>query len=181
MMDALAQADGCCCCSRFDPHRTYQLATIHEELFDAAVARSGTQSVEAAERALSRRWPSDREARGLLELRSSPDQRGSLTALCSVKDGRLTLRVESRIGAGIHNDSALQTQVSVSLIKGTIVPKFTRVFILSSTVCHDDDIYCTAADQTARNKWVAVFRRCGVSIFAESEPGRRHLVEAGFS
>ena len=165
-----------------DLHQTYQMPTIHEEGMDSIMesdAASLSRSVPQDHFVVRpREWPEHREAWGLLRLRSSLNQVQTLNALCSVKHGRLTLRVESSLDAGICEDS-LVTSLSVSNVELTILPEFKDLFVLSSTFLHNDDIYCTAADQTSRNKWVAVFRRCGIIIFAGTQTGRR-LVEPGF-
>ena len=138
-----------------DLHQTYKMPTIDEEGMDSIMdsdAASRPRSVPQDHFVVrSREWPEHREAWGLLRLRSSLNQVQTLNALCSVKHGRLTLRVESSLDAGICEDSPV-TSLSVSNVELTILPEFKDLFVLSSTFLHNDDIYCTTADQTARNK-----------------------------
>ena len=121
--------------------------------------------------ALSRVWPAHCEVRGFLHLRSSLDQDQSLKALCIItKDGRLSIQVEANTGAGIQSDSFLVV-ISIRHIEVTLRPEMCDMFIFSSTILQNDYVFCNTEDQVARNKWVAVFRRLGVRIFGEFEPG----------
>jgi hypothetical protein len=124
--------------------------------------------------ALSRVWAANREVRGLLQMRSSLDQDQSLKALCIIKDGKLSIQVEASAGEGIQSDSFL-VDISIRHVEVTLRPKMCNMFIFSSTILQNDYVFCNTEDQVARNKWVAVFRRLGVRIFGEFEPGQRTL------
>jgi hypothetical protein len=115
------------------------------------------------------RWPKRREVRGLLDVRAKPDQNAAARqAICSVQDGVLTLHV-ARPGNPIHGlaeTAGLLHAVRINLQHMTVIlkPGHTSMFEIACGGLEHTRVYCFAADQEHRNKWIAVFRRMGVSI-----------------
>jgi hypothetical protein len=115
------------------------------------------------------RWPKRREVRGLLDVRANPDQNAAARqAICSVQDGVLTLHV-ARPGNFIHElaeTAGLLPAVRINLqhMAVTLQPGHTSMFEIACGGLEHTRVYCFAADQERRNKWIAVFRRMGVSI-----------------
>lgn len=117
-------------------------------------------------RQTKRAWPENREVRGFLRVSTrAREEGGSLEALCSISRGTLTLGVEPSKGAGTGFDTVM-AQISVGKLSIKVFPGRFDMFRLG---CQDEecgDIYCFATDQTARNKWIAVFRRMNIAIQA---------------
>lgn len=115
-----------------------------------------------------RSWPLHREARGLLRLSASTrDESRSVMALCSIQHGTLTLSIQSSTGAGFDT---VMAKISVDRL---MVSVFHGRFNMLHVCCQGEeceDIYCFATDQTARNKWIAVFRRMNVFIQTPASP-----------
>ena len=111
-------------------------------------------------------WPTTREARGFLRVSASADERGlSMTTLCSIHLGTLTLRADLSPGGG----TGFGTIVAKADVDELIVCLFPGRFDMFR-ICRQgeerEEIYCFARDQTARNKWIAVFRRLNIAIQA---------------
>ena len=112
-------------------------------------------------------WPASREAFGRITLKGSEDPQAKGTrAVCRIRDGVLTLGIEQRSAAGERTEEVVAEVplevLAVGLRRG-------RANMLTLATVHKnkwfDEIYCFCDDATRRNKWVAVFRRMGVSIF----------------
>ena len=117
-------------------------------------------------------WPAHREASGFVDLGAHlGDEERRLAARCHVQHGVLTLW--SRTGA---DDNALPQEllrISSPYFKVLVVPGHYNVFVLfGQDGDRTEEVYCYTADQTARNKWIAVFRRQGVAIYWRRENGR---------
>jgi hypothetical protein len=107
-------------------------------------------------------WPEHREARGILRLSASANGGGgSIGVLCSILRGTLTLIIE---GAGSGPDTVLAKLSVYKLIVSVLPGRFDMFRLICDTQGVCDDIYCFARDQTARNKWIAVFRRLGIGF-----------------
>ena len=117
-------------------------------------------------------WPAHREASGFVDLGAHlGDEERRLAARCHVQHGVLTLW--SRTGA---DDNALPQEllrISSPYFKVLVVPGHYNVFVLfGQDGDRTEEVYCYTADQIARNKWIAVFRRQGVAIYRRCENGR---------
>jgi hypothetical protein len=110
------------------------------------------------ERPLSSDWPAHREARGELTLKATADHRRSLRAVCSIKNGVLTLTVEG--------SSAVVAEVPVAELAVGLQRGCNNMFMIATVYQSKmfDEIFCFADDQVKRNKWIAVFRRMGVPV-----------------
>ena len=114
-------------------------------------------------------WPAERIATGVLTIRPKPSLRGGLAMVIHVQHGVLTLRPKnSSEGFG-----AVQVSTDALLIK--VAPWHFDMFSLSCKIEEPSmsplhEVFCYAADQTARNKWLAVFRRMGITIIATRLP-----------
>ena len=92
--------------------------------------------------------------------------------LMHVQHGILTLKPDKTLYSVWPELESVKMSTDALLIK--IMPWHFDMFIVScktvepSSPC--DEVFCYAADQTARNKWLAVFRRMGVTIIATSLP-----------
>jgi hypothetical protein len=109
-------------------------------------------------------WPANREVRGEMTLRCSANHRRSMLAVCSVRDGVLTMNVRS---AG---NTAVVVEVPVVELAVGLQKESVEVFTVDTLPENrmydaDDEIYCFVDNQVKRNKWIAVFRRMGVPIF----------------
>ena len=89
--------------------------------------------------------------------------------LMTVQHGIVSLQPNER-------SSGLETvQISTNILLIRVVPWHFDMFTLSCKVEEPSkaplhEIFCYAADQTARNKWLAVFRRMVVTIVATNLP-----------
>jgi hypothetical protein len=141
------------------------------------VGREGESTAPTARPPMREAWPAEREARGLLTLRDSPDHSGSLRAMCLIQNGVLTfslapIPVSSRTrGAREANETKVVAQVPVKDLAVGLQRGRTNMFIVATRHQHKiyDEICCFADDQQKRNKWIAVFRRLGVDIHDWSE------------
>ena len=108
------------------------------------------------------RWPTHKDVCGDLSLKCSPDGRRAARAVCSVKDGVLSLAVPREGGSGSAVVQVPVTELAVGLRRSR-----TSMLILAK-LCENkvyDEVYCFADNHSERNKWTAVFRRMGVPIF----------------
>ena len=128
-------------------------------------------------------WPVDQEVRGRLTLKASADHKGSKRAMCNVRGGVLSLSVASVAtpASGGGSSTTVLTQVPVEELAVGLRRGRENMFTIATF--HRgrmyDEIYCFADDQVKRNKWIAVFRRMGVSIFDVTDgmdSAVRHLV-----
>ena len=118
----------------------------------------------AAERCNEARdWPADREVRGRLKLRASADHSNAMRAVCSIRNGVLSIRIawSTLVVAAVPVQ-----ELAVGLWRG-------RTDMFTVATLHKDrmydEIYCFAEDHIKHNKWIAVFRRMGVRVFDMSE------------
>ena len=119
-------------------------------------------------------------ARGMLTLGLHADQPSGATALCIVKNKVLMLVLKTAPKAfseetEIENNEKVLARIPVSSLQVTLSPGKTNLFQVN-TKGHDDGVFCFAKDQTDRNKWIAVFRRMEVAIFADLD-GHRQFVQ----
>jgi hypothetical protein len=114
-----------------------------------------------------RAWPEHREARGFLSLSHiAIEERGSRTALFSIHRRTLTVSMEARTGAREGVDMIV-AQASVDQLVITVFQGRFDMFRLCLKGEESENIYCFATDQTARNKWIAIFRRMSITIQAQ--------------
>ena len=133
---------------------------------------TSTTAMPATTPTNARPWPAHREACGYVELGAYLG-RGSrrLAAQCHVQGGVITLW--RRTGADAKDFQEELLRISSPHFIISVSPEHHNVFILSSQDGdRTEEVYCYTADQTARNKWIAVFRRQGVAIY-ESRPNGR--------
>ena len=91
-----------------------------------------------------------------------------MLALCSVVDGLLSFRVEENPGAGFY---VLMAEVAVAnMVVKVQAGKYTS-FSIDSSHLRADTVYCVADSEEKRNKWLAVFRRMGVPLWADYGDG----------
>ena len=127
------------------------------------------QTVTAA-----RPWPAEREARGILRVRHTVRTRvemSGLEVLCSIQHGMLKIRArtDTRGEEGFANEVVRMPMESVVI---SVLPGCVSMFALSSKDGNGtDEVYCYARDQTARNKWIAIFRRQGVALYMRRRNG----------
>ena len=127
------------------------------------------QTVTAA-----RPWPAEREARGILRVRHTVRTRvemSGLEVLCSIQHGMLKIRArtDTRGEEGFANEVVRMPMESVVI---SVLPGCVSMFALSSKDGNGtDEVYCYARDQTARNKWIAIFRRQGVAVYMRHRHG----------
>ena len=141
------------------------------------IGREGESTAPTARPPEREAWPAEREARGVLLLRDSPDHSRELRALCLIQKGVLTFSLapeplSSRTrGAREANETKVVAQVPARDLAVGLQRGRTNMFIVATR--HQDRIYdeicCFADDQPKRNKWIAVFRRLGVDIYDWSE------------
>jgi hypothetical protein len=109
-------------------------------------------------------WPADREARGEITLKASANHGGAIRAVCSVRDGVLTMSVRSAGNTAVVVEVPVG-ELAVGLQRES-VEMFTVATLPKNRMYDDhDEIYCFVDNQVKRNKWIAVFRRMGVPIF----------------
>ena len=114
-----------------------------------------------------RAWPAQREARGLLTIKASPNHSKGMRAECSVQNDVLSLSIAESSGTSSGTVVAVPIEeLAVGLQRGR-----TDMFIIATRNGDQlyDDISCFADDQEKRNKWIAVLRRMGVPIFDLSD------------
>jgi len=119
-----------------------------------------------------RAWPAQREARGLLTIKASPNHSKGMRAECSVQNDVLSLSIAESSGTSSGTVVAVPIEeLAVGLQRGR-----TDMFIIATRNGDQlyDDISCFADDQEKRNKWIAVLRRMGVPIFDLSD-GRNNV------
>ena len=152
-----------------------QIPDVYDEYVsctsDYAATSCSTIAMPATAPANARPWPAHREACGYVELGALLGGGARrLAARCHVQRGEITLW--RRTGADDKAFPQELLRISSPHFIVSVVPGHHNVFILSS---QDGDrmeeVYCYTADQTARNKWIAVFRRQGVAIYATRPNG----------
>ena len=115
-------------------------------------------------------WPAHKEVRGVLSLRLRPDQTEGLAALCSIKHDLFTICVESRKGSGFGHCNHLEglelAKIEITKLVLILRPEQKDGFSVGYEGHQEVEIFCQARDNTARNKWVSVFRRLGVLVCA---------------
>ena len=82
-----------------------------------------------------------------------------LEVLCSIQHGMLKIRArtDTRGEEGFANEVVRMPMESVVI---SVLPGCVSMFALSSKDGNGtEEVYCHARDQTARNKWIAIFRR----------------------
>ena len=130
-----------------------------------------TPDMQAAERP----WSEAREAHGYLKLSHTlchPVQEPCLHCLCSIQQGTLTIRIKAE--PGDQSFKKVMARVLVGDVVVSLVRGCQRTFVLSSRGSNGvDEVYCYTEDQTARNKWVGIFRRHGLAVYERHENGRR--------
>jgi hypothetical protein len=110
-------------------------------------------------------WPEYREARGFLRLSAGKlEKNNSILSLCSIRNGTLTLSVKPGTGDGTVDTIVAQTSLDELIV--SIFPGRFDMFRICRQGEEREEIYCFAMDQTARNKWIAVFRRMRIAIHA---------------
>ena len=137
-----------------------------------AATSCSTIAMPATAPANARPWPAHREACGYVELGAHLGGGARrLAARCHVQRGEITLW--RRTGADDKAFPQELLRISSPHFIVSVVPGHHNVFILSSQDGdRTEEVYCYTADQTARNKWIAVFRRQGVAIYARLPNGR---------
>jgi hypothetical protein len=121
-----------------------------------------------------RTWPAQREARGLLTIKASPNHGKSLRTECSLQHGLLMLSIAQALresSSGESSGSVVVATIPVEELAVGLQRGRTDMFIIATRYRNKlyDDIACFADDQEKRNKWIAVFRRMGVPIFDLSD------------
>ena len=138
-------------------------------LSKAETPRSDSSNEHDEAPAQRKEWPVDREVRGRLTLRASADHKGARCAMCSVRGGVLSLSVESVATPASRGASSTTVLTQVPVEELAVGLQRGRENMFTIATLHRgrmyDEIYCFADDQVKRNKWIAVFRRMGVSIF----------------
>ena len=111
-------------------------------------------------------WPPGRIAQGVLTIRPTPSLKGGMAMRMTIQHQVLTLRPESpnKLHGGVET-----VYVSTDKLLIKVAPWHFDMFTLSCKVdelseAPFHEVFCYAADQTARNKWLAVFRRMGVTV-----------------
>jgi hypothetical protein len=118
-------------------------------------------------------------ARGMLTLGMHADQPSGATALCIVKNKFLMLVLKTAPKAlseetESENNEKVLARIPISNLEVTLSPGKTNLFQVN-TKGHNDGVFCFAKDQTDRNKWIAVFRRMQVAVFADLDGHRQCL------
>jgi hypothetical protein len=117
------------------------------------------------------------EVRGMLSIGLYADKPSGATALCIVRNKvlMLVLKTAPKAFSESENDEKVLARIPISDLEVTLSPGKPNLFQVK-TKGHDDVVFCFAKDQTDRNKWIAVFRRMEVGIFAELD-GHRHCLQ----
>ena len=118
-------------------------------------------------------------ARGMLTLGLHAVQPSGATALCIVENKVLMLVLKTAPKAfseeaDSENNEKVLARIPICSLEVTLSPGKTNLFQVN-TKGHDDGVFCFAKDQTDRNKWIAVFRRMEVAIFADLDGHRQCL------
>ena len=143
------------CCRHFET-----VPTAHEHRRDVGAHR--TPEWRRVRDWPAVRWPTHKDVCGDLSLKCSPDGRRAARAVCSVKDGVLSLAVPREGGSGSAVVQVPVTELAVGLRRSR-----TSMLILAK-LCENkvyDEVYCFVGNHSERNKWTAVFRRMGIPIF----------------
>ena len=135
---------------------------------ESAISTADTPMAGSAGNAPSNAWPEwkewkdHREVRGEMTLKSSANRRRAMRAVCSVRHGVLTMSVRSAGNTAVVVEVPV-VELAVGLQQES-VEMFT-VATLPKNRMYDahDEIYCFVDNQVKRNKWIAVFRRMGLS------------------
>ena len=107
-------------------------------------------------------WPTYREARGFMSLHLDPASAGTIDALVSVLLNTLTIYIQSSPGGAFNK---IMASIPVKHLVVTLCPGQFKLLVLSCLADNGGRIICCCKDQTARNKWVYVFRRvAGVEV-----------------
>ncbi len=146
------------------------MARSESFLNEAGIPLSASSDEQEEAPAQRKEWPVEREVRGRLTLRATADHRGARCAMCSVRGGVLSLSVASVAtpsSGGASSKTTVLTQVPVKELAVGMQRGRENMFTIATL--HRgrmyDEIYCFADDQVKRNKWIAVFRRMGVTLF----------------
>ena len=84
--------------------------------------------------------------------------------LCSIQRGTLAIRIKAE--PGDQSFKKVMARVLVGDVVVSLVRGCQRTFVLSSRGSNGvDEVYCYTEDQTARNKWVDIFRRHGLAVY----------------
>jgi len=123
-------------------------------------------------------WPAQREVRGLLTIKASPNHSKGLRAECSVQNDVLTLSIARASCESSGESSGTVVAVPVEELAVGFQRGRTDMFIIATRNGNKlyDDISCFADDKEKRNKWIAVLRRMGVPIFDLSVLDGRNTV-----
>ena len=137
-----------------------------------AATSCSTIAMPATAPANARPWPAHREACGYVELGVHLGGGARrLAARCHVQRGEITLWRRTSADDKAFPQELLRSSSPHFVV--SVVPGHHNVFILSSQDGdRTEEVYCYTADQTARNKWIAVFRRQGVAIYRRCQNGR---------
>jgi len=107
-------------------------------------------------------WPPHREARGYMSLRLDLASARSVDALVSMHQSTLTIYIQSSPGGAFDSKMA---SIPVEHLVVTLRQGQFELLVLSCLTDNEGEIICCCKDQTARNKWVYVFRRvAGVKV-----------------
>ena len=106
--------------------------------------------------------------RGNLTLRLDPRDKGGISATCTIQDSVVTMRASRQSAQSPEEDPAVIVRVRISQLTVRLLPEYTSMFCAASSERPDEKIYCFAENQEKRNKWVAMLRRMGVTIFGSS-------------
>jgi len=114
-------------------------------------------------------WPPHQEAWGIVSLRLGLTSDRSVDALVSVYRNTLTIHIQSLPGGAFDKRMA---SIPVEHLVVALRPCQFKLMALSCLTDDDvEEIFCFCKDQTARNKWVYVFRRInGVRVVAHNVP-----------
>jgi hypothetical protein len=152
------------------------------ELSSAETEMQGQGESIAVERQVTPRyrvtaWPAHREVRGELTLRGSANHPRAVRAVCSVQHGVLTLSCATSStqraarglsSAGGESGVTVVAEVPVEDLAVGLQQRGRVDMFMLATLHRNrtyDHIFCFVDDQVKRNKWIAVFRRMGISIF----------------
>ena len=115
-------------------------------------------------------WPAHWTASGRITVRGSADpQAKGKRAVCRIREGVLTLGIEGRGAAG-ETTEEVAAEVPIKVLAVCLQEGRTDMFTLATVHKNRmfDEIYCFCDDPARRTRWIAVFRRMGVAILADS-------------
>ena len=121
-----------------------------------------------------REWPAGQEARSRITLRACADPRAQgqgTRAVCRVRDGVLTLSsslfIDQRSAEGEWRPGLVLAKVPVEALAVGLLRGRDDIFTVGTVHKNRvyDEIYCSADNQSKRDKWIMVFRRMGVTIY----------------